>query len=172
MKKVTIIFTGVILMSIASVKAQTTTSVATASSFASIEVPISISKVDGQDLHFGNIIADNDGGTVSIANDNTPGYVGVVASSIPGTRKAAEFKVTGYASALYSISTAVIQDLKFGVNTMPLVLNTPTAVAGTLGTLDGTTASQNLKVGGTITLGANQVAGQYTGSFSVTVNYN
>lgn len=174
MKKVTIILTGVILMALnaINVNAQNPTQTASASAFANIVTPISIIKVDGKDLQFGNIIADADGGSVTIGTDDSYNYDGVLASSVTGTRQAAEFLVQGFAAAAYGIETNVVSNLQdSNGNTMVLSDLTTAATSGTIGTLDGVSASQNIKVGGTITLGINQPAGQYTGTFSVTVAY-
>jgi hypothetical protein len=43
---------------------------------------------------------------------------------------------------------------------------------GTAGTIDGTTGTQSFYVGSTLHVGSSQNPGTYTGSFTVTVNYN
>lgn len=175
MKKVTIILTGVILMALnaINVNAQNPTATANASAAANIIVPISIVKVGGKDLSFGNIIADSDGGTVTISSSDAPSSSGINFSSVPGLRQASEFTVSGLANSTYTITTAVIGNLTGPGTEIALSLLAPavTEGQGTLGTIQAG-GTQNFKVGGTITINAGQATGTYTGSFSATVNYN
>lgn len=83
---------------------------------------------------------------------------------------AAQFTVAGTAGATYAITlpandTVTLSD---GSNTMA-VNNFTSSPSGT-GTLTG--GSQVLRVGATLTAGIAQAPGSYTGSFTVSVQYN
>ncbi|HOI86402.1 MAG TPA: DUF4402 domain-containing protein [Lentimicrobium sp.] len=173
MKKLIIAFSGIVVMTLASISANAQSNPAanaSAQAYANIITPIAIQKNEGKDLKFGNIIASAAGGTVSIATNGSADYTGLAAPSVPGDRQAAEFLVSGFGGAAYNVNTAVVEDLTNGSNTMDLTLTDPATDEGTLGTLSGE-GSQVIKIGGSIAVNPNQPAGQYTGSFTVTVNY-
>lgn len=134
---------------------------------ATVISPIQISNV--QSLEFGNIIADSDGGTVSVATDGTPSYVGISAPSVTGTIQQSVFNVVGLEDATYDITLPTSITLDDGNSNTMLVDNfvSDPSVTGVL-----TGGSQNLNVGATLNVGSNQVAGSYSGSFNVTVAYN
>jgi hypothetical protein len=138
---------------------------ATANADAEIVAPIAIAKT--ADLNFGRIAADAAPGTVSVDAS------GNLSSSSPNlvisgsTGSAAAFHVTGAANLAYSSTVPATVSLSDGTNTM-------TAAIGRVGgdpTLDGTGAD-DFNVTGTLTVGAGQAAGNYSGSFSVSVQYN
>lgn len=170
MKKLIALFAGLFLMTIAAqnVIAQNPIASATANSSATIIQPISIVKVEGKDLLFGNIIASAAGGSVVIATTGTPTLTGVAAPSVPGTRQAATFTVTGMAGVTYAITLPASTNLTSGGNTMTVdnFLSDPNGT----GLLTGGT--QTLNVGAKLNVGPAQPAGTYTGSFAVTVGYN
>lgn len=170
MKKLILLFTGLFLMAIAAqnVYAQNPQVSANATANATIITVISIAQT--HDLSFGNIISNTGGGTVTIANNGTPSYTGVSApTGNEGTRQQAIFHVGGLTSATYAITlpeSITISD--GGTNNM--------TVANFTSTPDGTGAlavnGQDVNVGATLTVGAGQLPGVYTGSFTVTVAYN
>ncbi len=143
---------------------------ASASATATIITPISIEKVAGKDLMFGNIIASATGGTVEIPAAGDAIYVGVSAPiSIPGIRQQAEFTVTGFAGATYAVTVSNSTTLTSSGNTMT-VDNFETSLTGNSGVLEG--GQQTFKVGATLNVEENQSDGNYEGSFNVTVAYN
>lgn len=167
---------GALLLAAPAAFAQTPTASATAT--ARIYVPISVSRI--ADLSFGDIFASTTGGTVTLSPvDNTRTPSGVVTATT-GTVNAAAFKVTGKRNATYAISLPADGTVSLtGPGTaMPVSAFTAsvegaTATSTATGLLPNTaSATQNFTVGGTLTLGANQVDGDYTGTFSVTVAYN
>jgi len=94
-----------------------------------------------------------------------------------GTPTAAQFSVTGQTGLTYAINMAgTSATLTSGANTMAFTaVSDTTASAITTGiaptgTLTG--GAQTIYVGGVLTVGANQVAGTYTGNISVAVDYN
>jgi hypothetical protein len=143
---------------------------ATATSTATIITPIAITKT--LDMNFGNIAVNATPGTVVL----TPASVRSVTGgcSLPattGTVTSAAFTVTGLAAATYSITLpAVATTITSGANTM--TVNTWTSTPTPTGTLTGGT--QNLTIGATLNVGANQAAGTYVSGtpFDITVNYN
>ena len=133
-------------------------------STSSVVAPIKITK--SADLAFGTFSSSDTGGTVTIGADNVRSITGDVTLMAGGTPKAAKFDVTGQAGLTYSIGVTAT-DLKSGDNIMAVapVSSLPS------GLLDGTGA-QSFFVGGTVTVAANQAAGEYTGSVTATVQYN
>lgn len=171
MKKVTIILTGVILMTIAAlnVNAQVT---AYAETSATIYTPIAITKT--VDMNFGNVaVSPTIPGTVILAPAGTRTLTGgVTLPAVTGTVTAADFTVTGEGTSTFSILIAPAEiTLSNGSSTMTVdsFNSTPTPT----GALVGGTAS--VKVGGTLNVNAAQAGGLYTNEgdlLSVTVNYN
>jgi len=141
-----------------------------ATTTATIITPITISKTG--DLNFGNIIADADGGTVTVTTNGTSSASGLtLPSATQGTITNASFLVSGLASATYSITLPDDITLSDGAShTMSVgtFVSDPTPT----GTLDG--GSETIKVGATLTVGASQAAGTYTNTsdLKVTVAYN
>ena len=145
------------------------TASATASATAVIVTPIGITQV-GNNLNFGNIVASGAGGTVTVDPTGAATYSGVSAPSAPGTIYAAGFSVTGAPNLTYAITLPVSATLTGSVSGT-MTLGTFTSSPSATGTLDGSD-TQALTVGATLTVGAGQAAGTYSGTFSVTVDYN
>jgi hypothetical protein len=168
MKKLVIFFIAIAGFAATS-KAQVS-DVATAT--ATIIKPIAIVKT--VDMNFGNVAVSGTAGTVILAPNSTRsvGSGGVTLPTVvPGTITAAEFTVSGVATYTYSITlpvwTTVVSYLS---NNMDVDTFTSTPTAGNL----GAGGSETVKVGATLHVNANQVAGTYVSAtpFSVTVNYN
>jgi spore coat protein U-like protein len=146
----------------------------TASASATVLTPINVSK--STDLNFGKFIA-TAVGSVTVSTSGARTFSGVtLATGITPT--AASFSITGEPNATYTIdTTGTSTSLTNGANTMPLAIYTDltggNATSGTVasGTLSAGGA-QTLYVGGQLTVGATQVAGAYTGTIAVAVNYN
>lgn len=136
-------------------------------------------------LSFGILSDTGAGGTATV--DGTGAVAGVTGGTTfsGGTASAAEFAIGGTASANYTIdltaSTAVLTHTVTPANTMGITYtayslndsvgtNYDTAYNGTNATLDATNAD-TIRVGGTLTVGAGQAAGTYTGTVNVTVLY-
>lgn len=120
-------------------------------------------------LSFGSFVAGN-GGTVTVS----PGGLrsqsgGVVLVGQGSTYTAASFRVSGTSNASYTITlpTDHVVLLVDGANTMALNGFVSNPVSGTL----SGGGSQMIMVGATLVVGGAQAAGNYTGSYSVTVNY-
>ena len=129
--------------------------------------PLSLVKTD--DLDFGTLVSSPIAGTATIdANTGVQTTTGGVLSA-GGTPKRAEFVGVGGSGLLITIAISPSPTLTNGTGgSMPSTL----AVQGGTGfrLLPGT-GVQTFRVGGTLNVGANQQDGNYTGTFSLTVNY-
>lgn len=136
---------------------------------ATIVIPITITAT--QDLAFGKINA-NGGGTVVIATDGSRsvggGDVALVTTGSVETQ--AQFTVTGVDGATYAITLPGAPIDIENANNETMSVGTFTSDPNGTGTLTGGT--ETLNVGGTLTVGAAQDPGDYTGDFTVTVEYN
>ena len=140
----------------------------TAQAAANIVTPISITK--NIDLNFGNIAASGSNFTVALSTDGvrtSTGGTGTLPSVI-GTVTAAEFTVAGLTGATYAVTLPTSTTITAGENSM--TVNGFESNSTSTYTLTG--GSDTFKVGASLIVKANQVAGAYTGNFNVTVNYN
>jgi hypothetical protein len=134
-------------------------------------------------LNFGsNLLTSSAGGTVVLPSDsNTRAYTGGVATSAIGpVATNATYTVTGTALETYALtlpSTTTVTNVTSGdglrsmdITSMLARFNTEESDA-TTSTIasDGT---DNFSIGGTLTVGADQIAGVYSGTFTVSVDYN
>ena len=146
--------------------ASTAAQAATASASANASILEQVTVTKSADLDFGTIAIGTGGGTVTVGNTNnrTCGS-GLVCS---GTVTSAGFNIAGAASQNVGISgdSSVTLTRVSGTETMTASLTRSAASA----TLSGT-GTASFAVGGVLTVGGTQVAGAYTGSFNVTVNY-
>lgn len=134
-------------------------------------------------LSFGKF-APGAGGSVTISNSGARTGTGVILSSTSSTQTAARFDVTGEGSTTYAITPSGVTALT-GISGAALTLPSTMALAKTsdltganvttgnvtAGTL-AAGGTQSIYVGGTLTVGAAQPAGTYTGNVTVTVEYN
>lgn len=141
---------------------------ATATATATIIKPIAISK--DTDMNFGQVYSSATGGTVvlSTADNRTP--TDVTLGSASGVT-AAVFTVTGEGTNTYTItlpsSDVILDDNASHTMTASSFTSDPSGT-GTLAA-----GTQTLRVGATLTVGANQASGTYTTDtpFTVTVVY-
>ena len=146
-----------------------------AQSNASVETDINTKVVSGvslaktQDLQFGAVVRSVDGGRVTIdPNSDEISYDGVTRGQST-TFRAAAFQSTGEPDYSYSISLPRIVTLtrKHGTQTLNVRDFHCTNQAGRL----DSRGADGFKVGATLEVGANQETGQYSGSFTVMVEY-
>lgn len=154
---------------------------------ASARIVSGITIANSRHLNFGSISPGASGGTVTIAavDGGTRTFSGTNLTVTNATSTSAKFTVTGEGSSTYAITrvpvaaTALV--LTSGSNTMNATLIVSTAAGSgsetTTGLLSGSagaTGTQDVFVGGQLTVGAAQAAGLYsnTGGISLTVNYN
>ncbi len=130
-----------------------------------IAAPISISNT--ANLDFGTMVTTGTAGTVTVTPAGARSSVDV--DLLGGVPAAAAFDVTGEGNANYSITVPSSTTLSSGGDTM--TVDTFTDDAGASPRLPGG-GSETFNVGATLNVGATQAAGTYSGTFSVTVNYN
>ena len=140
---------------------------ATANSTVTILAPVTITKT--ADLVFGTVSAGTTAGTVVMSTAGARSATGGAALSSTATGGTAKFNLTGNSNSTFSITLPSSTSLT-GPGTA-MTLNAFTSTPSSTGTFNGS-GSATLAVGGTLSIGANQTAGSYTGSFSVTVDYN
>lgn len=141
----------------------------TANITALISNPVTLTKTG--DLDFGEISPST--GSTTVVVTTASATTGSTASLVGGTPAAASFDVGGLASRTYSITlpadgTVTIDDAGAGV---AMDVDGFNHDAGGLPALD-VGGADSFNVGATLTVGADQLAGSYTGSFDVTVDYN
>jgi hypothetical protein len=143
---------------------------ATANATATIVAPIAIANTSA--LAFGNVaVSATNLGTVTVATDGSrSALLGVTLPVVAGTVSAAAFTVTGEGTSTYAITLPVAAVTLTGSGGGTMTVDTFTSNPSGTGTLAAGT--QNIAVGGTLHVGAAQTPGNYTGSFTVTVNYN
>ncbi len=138
---------------------------ATKTAKVTIFAPISISS--SGDMDFGTMLTTGTAGTVTVTPAGARSSVDV--DLFAGTPAAASFDVTGRVGQAYSITFPSNATLTSGANTM--TMDTFTHDAGGSPQLSGS-GSDTFNVGATLNVGATQASGTYSGTFSVTVNYN
>lgn len=135
---------------------------------ATAEVLSTLTVTNTADLRFGQIAA-NTGGSVIVNADLSVSSSGDLIST--GTRAPATFDVTGAPNAvvIVSLPTAAVDLTRSGgTETMSLSgFNTDPNGAFQL----DTSGAGSFAVGGTLTVNSGQVAGTYSGTFSVSVEY-
>lgn len=131
-------------------------------------------------LSFGKF-APGAGGSVTISNSGARTGSGVILSSTSSTQSAARFDVTGEGSSTYAITHSGVTELSGPtvatvVQTMALAktsdLTGANVTSGNVSSGTLSSGAQSIYVGGTLTVGASQAAGTYTGAVTVTVEYN
>jgi len=120
-------------------------------------------------LSFGDIYTTPASGTVVLSPAGVRTFTGGVLLGGLTAVTAASFTVTGTASTTYAITLPVSVVLTGPGGTM--TANAFTSTPSATGTLS-TAGQQQLRVGATLNVGANQPSGNYSGTFSVTVAYN
>lgn len=142
---------------------------ATATSSATVSAPITVAKTT--DLLFGNIAPTASAGVITMTNG---GSISSDANTelLGGTTSAAAFAVAGESSTTFSATVDATATLA-GSGTaagQSMTVTLSNDVPGTP-TLDGS-GDATINVGGALAVGANQLAGPYSGTFDVTVSYN
>jgi len=140
---------------------------ATFSANARIVTPISIAKT--ADMNFGDVVPSGSAGTVVLTTAGSRSTTGGVNLGNGFGVTQATFTVSGQGSSTYAITLPGSANITSGANTMSV----GTFTSNPLGT--GTLSaggSDTLNLGATLSVGASQATGTYTGSFSVTVVYN
>lgn len=142
---------------------------ATANGTAEVITAISISKT--ADLRFGKFAAGT-GGSVVMSTAGARSKTGAVVLSTIDSGGAASFTVSGAANATYAVTLPSSATLTGpGSPAATMSVGTFTSNPSGTGTLSAG-GSQTLAVGGTLTVASAQAVGSYTGTFTVSVEYN
>lgn len=150
---------------VAGMAASASSFAATASGTASASVLQPIAITAGQSLEFG-AFAGNSAGTVVIDTAGARSATGgVLLANNNGTYRQGQFSVTGTGNSTFAITYPSAFNITSGANSMSVTVAGP--ATGTL-----SSGSATINVGGTVTVGANQAAGSYTGTYTMTVEYN
>jgi len=133
--------------------------------------PIALSSPTG--LQFGKLVQPAAAASVTItpAGAVTRTGVGTLGSQ---TTSAALFNVTGDGGAIFTITGPAGNTFNMTASSSGTLLVT-TSLSASSGTLSGTTGSggaTSFTVGGIMSIASAQTTGVYSGSFTVTVNYN
>lgn len=170
MKKTVFLLASLFVMMLATqgVNAQNQASVS-AKATATIVKSISIEK--NADLKFGKIIAASTAGQVAIQTDGsrTVASGNVVLFNQGSDHQAASFKTIGSPNATYYLSFPPSVSLAGPSGSTPMTIEG--FVHSATGTLSAS-GEETFNVGATLKVGANQAAGEYAGTFSVTAAYN
>ncbi len=159
MKKITFILIALITGTTFAQSAEGTATVN-----AAIVSPITISN-SSSNLDFGNIATPDAATDIVVSTAGT--RTAVAGVTIPGgTISAASFTINAANTYGYTISIPAIDLKRAGEADMSVSFSSSLGATST-----GTGADQTLNVGGTLTVGASQGAGAYTGTATVTVAY-
>lgn len=145
-------------------------------STATVVQSLQVTKVD--DLAFGPILSGDLGGTINI--DAATGTVtsGGDVSALPGARNRAKFTANAPLGMLFLIVGDPATTLTRSGGGGSMIATLDYSAASGIGTLPlppyqlmAIAATQEIDVGGTLTVGAAQAPGDYSGTFSLTVTY-
>lgn len=132
---------------------------------------LDIAIANTQALSFGSFVAGN-GGSVAVNTSGARSASGDVYLIPSSEGAAAQFTVSGDPDATYTIQLPGNDFVKLTGPGADMVINdvvsSPSGAGGQL----GGSGSQTLSVGGALSVGSGQPPGNYSGSLTVTVNYN
>lgn len=137
-----------------------------------------LSFIQTEELHFGKIFASNAAGTVVVAPDGTRTRTGGV-TLIGNDQQAAEFAGMGSFNQRVQISLGSNAIFLYGPGTRMrarafTIGSTPTAVLTTtprVFRIAGATGAFRFPVGAALDVNANQAPGTYSGTWTITLNY-
>lgn len=137
---------------------------------AKVIAPISISNTGSTNLDFGTIIRSSVAGTVTVTPAGQRTFTGGVSVLSSSLFTAAPFSVSGENSAGFNLTLPDNDDVKMtrtgGTEKMKVTNFTHNS-----GLVLSSSGTATFSVGATLNLDADQVAGDYTGSFNVTIAY-
>ncbi len=173
LNKMKIAFAGTL---VAAAMVSTGAHAATATATAKVEIltPVTIAKTS--DLDFG-LIATTGAGTVVVAQSGAAKSCTGLVTCVGTTGVLGAFDVSSASGQTISVSvgsTSLVGPT--GSVAMPAALRlagtgVTTNAASTSGTYTSAAAAKSVTVGGTVTVGAVQLAGVYSGSFTLTADY-
>ena len=155
---------GVLALGTEHALAANTTGTANATIIAPITITANLT------LEFGQIVTGTGVSVVRITPAGVRSLVSGDASLAGGTNRAATFDITGEPSTTYAITLpAGSATLTSGGDTM--TVDTWTSNPTPTGTLSGG-GTETISVGADLNVGASQASGSYTGTYTMTVDYN
>ena len=143
---------------------------ATANATLTVLSPTTLSKT--QDMVFGQIVRPSSGSnTVTLDTSDTVTISGAGNGSVvASTTSSAKFNVVSAAATTFT-TTQTLTFAQAGLTN--IAPSAPVATSGTLGTISGANGgSQEIRYGGQFDITAATAAQNYTGTLTVTVNYN
>lgn len=171
MKKMRIIVAIAVLAMLGVTQVNAQSAQATGNASAQIMSALECNQVEGEGLRFGGIFASENPGTVTIAPNSTRTEEGGVAlfAGLPGG--AARFSIVAPSDnvAVTLPANDVVTIVLDGDPGVTMAINDFTSNADAGGILDVLNADGELTVGGTLSVGANQLPGLYTGTFNVSI---
>ena len=151
-------------MAIATIASSANAASVSGTANARVVTPIAISQTKA--LEFGSFASSASSGTITQAGTFTGG---VTAVSGGATRSAGIFSVTGEAvSTPYTFTLPATATLTSGANTMTATLS---LASGTSSRTLNASGADLVSANGSLAVSANQAAGTYAGTYTVTVNY-
>lgn len=141
-----------------------TANAATASATATAEILQQVAVTKTADLSFGSLVPSTSASASVTVAANAAGTRNCGGLTCSGTSASAAFTVTGASGLAVTVSGLSGLTALTGPGA-----NMPISLSGS--TLDMSSGSDTLYVGGNLTVGANQAAGSYTGNFTVQVDY-
>jgi len=137
-------------------------------SAASVVTPVTVVATTAA-INLGSFAAGT-GGTLTLAPNGSGGAI-TAGGGIThfGSQQEAVFTVSGVASTAYTFAVASAGDLTGPTGSGTLTM-TPTYSHNAATSLDGS-GSDVVEVGASVVVAADQAAGSYSGTFTVTVNY-
>ena len=139
----------------------------TGNATARILAPITVTENIAMD--FGGIYADAAGDTITLSAAGAQSALGASTFDLGFTPTQGVFDITGNATYTANVTYSSGDTLTGPGTAMPLGAFTDDSTAGVI-TLDGS-GNATLNVGAALTVNAAQVAGTYTGTYTVSVNY-
>ena len=130
---------------------------------ASVQIAIPVTVAETTALNHGTVTASGTVGTVTISNAGVRGVTGGVAA-LGGSPSQGIFTVTGEGTSAFTTTVSATSSLS-GPGTAMIATLTPTAPANL------TAGSATVNVASSLAVAANQTAGAYAGTYTVTVNY-
>lgn len=148
----------------------TSASAATATGNATARIVDALQITEDTVLNFGTIVPGAASGNVVITAAGAKACDPAL-SCISGTHAAGAFTVTGLGGQGVNVSVSAPTSLDDAGAGVAMPLSALTTNTGSITLSAGATGSASFTVGGTLTVGANQLAGTYTGTYTVTANY-
>ena len=137
----------------------------TANAAANVITPLSISETNG--INFGDVSVGTTGGTVVLDTTGGRTVTGDAEAVSGGTVLSGAYSVTGEGTKAYSITFPLTATISSGGNDM--TVNGFNHDAGATPALSG--GADTFNVGATLNIGASQAPGNYTGTYTLTVDY-